>query len=170
MGATLGDTIRLGNWPHGTTLKCNNTYYRFYLPDGINPFNDLARALTWDDNADNPKELTDCLKYKIGDTMTVFPPPSSTPAPPAEWREDLVPTPPPTSPGPWREDLTPSCNWTECKDWSYDNDSPCSERVGSTPNMVWNDSMSSYDLKSGCENWEMRAYEHASYKGDYFVM
>lgn len=62
----------------------------------------------------------------------------------------------------------PPCIWDECKD---SGTSPCyKDRSGSISSMYWNDGMSSYELKSGCENWEMRAYEHSNYQGSYFVM
>jgi len=62
----------------------------------------------------------------------------------------------------------PPCIWDECKD---SGTSPCyKNRSGSISSMYWNDGMSSYELKSGCENWEMRAYEHSNYQGSYFVM
>ena len=64
----------------------------------------------------------------------------------------------------------PRCVWDECKDWSHDGDPCWYNRSGSIPNMYWNDGMSSYKLKSGCEHWEMRAYEDANYRGRYFVM
>ena len=64
----------------------------------------------------------------------------------------------------------PPCVWNECKDWSHDGDPCVYDRKGSLPNMKWNNAMSSYELKGGCENWEMRAYDHENYQGNYFVM
>lgn len=66
--------------------------------------------------------------------------------------------------------VCPACKWVECKDWSWDRNGPCTQHIGSRPSMYWNDGMSSYELKEGCENWEMRAYEHGNYSGQYFVM
>jgi hypothetical protein len=42
--------------------------------------------------------------------------------------------------------------------------------MGKVPEQLcWNDHMSSYRLKEGCENWTMKAYEH-DFSGRHFVM
>jgi hypothetical protein len=64
----------------------------------------------------------------------------------------------------------PPCIWNECKDWSRDGDPCYYNRKGSISSMYWDNGMSSYELKGGCENWEMRAYDGKNYTGDYFVM
>lgn len=64
----------------------------------------------------------------------------------------------------------PCCTWNECKDWSWDGDPCYYDRRSSIPNMYWDNGMSSYELKGGCENFEMRAYDGANYTGEYFVM
>ena len=62
------------------------------------------------------------------------------------------------------------CTWHECKDWSWDGDPCYYNRKGSISRMYWDNGMSSYELKGGCNNFEMRAYDHPNYKGSYFVM
>src|SRR6056300_518606 len=62
------------------------------------------------------------------------------------------------------------CVWNECKDWARDGDPCYYNRRGSLSRMYWNNGMSSYELKGGCKNWEMRAYDHPDFKGEYFVM
>src|SRR5210317_662978 len=64
----------------------------------------------------------------------------------------------------------PPCIWNECKDWSWDGDPCYYNRKGSISSMYWDNGMSSYELKGGCENWEMRAYDNKNFTGDYFVM
>jgi len=64
----------------------------------------------------------------------------------------------------------PCCTWDECKDWSRDGDPCYYNRKSTVTNMYWDNGMSSYELKGGCENFEMRAYDGANCSGEYFVM
>src|SRR6056300_1230904 len=53
----------------------------------------------------------------------------------------------------------PPCIWNECKDWSWDRDPCYYNRKGSISSMYWDNGMSSYELKGGCEHWAMRTYD-----------
>ena len=66
----------------------------------------------------------------------------------------------------------PACKWAERKDWARDHNSPQCHHVGSKDYpMCWNDGLSSYYLfGSGCRNWNLRAYQHAHYRGWSFPM
>lgn len=65
-----------------------------------------------------------------------------------------------------------SCVWDECKDWTWDGDPCYKNRKGTIGSMYWDDGMSSFRIKEGCEDKQMRAYEHPldHSPNDYFVM
>ena len=62
------------------------------------------------------------------------------------------------------------CVWDECKNRNKAGNPCWGNRKGNVSQLYFNDHMMSYRTKSGCENSQMRGYEHANYRGSHFIM